>query len=70
MPRDFYPDTDQTGLKPVSSRCYINVGLWDGPGICKRDKGHPVDKGPISDAKELHQEEYEGWVWNDNGRIG
>lgn len=70
MPREFYPDIDRTGLKPVSELCYNTIGMFDGPGICKRPKGHKVNNGPLSDAEELHQEEYEGWVWNDEHRIG
>jgi hypothetical protein len=70
MPRKFYPDTDQTGLKPVSELCYDKFTMFDGPGICKRRKGHPVDEGADAHSNpksELHQEEYEGWAWNKTG---
>lgn len=72
MPRDsFYPDLDQTGLKPVSELCYATIEMFDGPGICKRAKNHRVDQmeGRNVNSGEFHQEEYEGWVWDSNGSI-
>lgn len=70
MPTVFYDDTDQNGSCDPETRCLEEVSMFDGPGICKRKKGHQVDDfadGGGVLGKELHQEEYEGWVWDING---
>lgn len=72
MPIEFYPDTDTMGERDESNRCLDTITLFDGPGVCKRNKGHKVDddKNPAQGNGEFHQEEFEGWIWNDRGLCG
>jgi hypothetical protein len=72
MPREFYEDTDQTGLRPVDQTCYHHIEGFDGPFICKRPKDHPVTNNSTFDDPDgqFHQEEYEGWIWTDKGEVG
>lgn len=71
MPREFYPDTDQSSNADPEKYCLDEITLFDGPGICMRRKNHKVDEIMNPGVHgEFHQEAFEGWVWTNNGRVG
>lgn len=74
MPRVFYPDTEQN-LNVVGDPekyCLNQIGLFDGPAVCMRPKGHEVTEtnNGLNPNGEFHQEAFEGWFWDNHGRVG
>lgn len=70
MPRDFYPDLYREDEKPSFELCLNEITMFDGVGVCMRPKDHKVDEANTFPDGEYHQEEYEGWIWDNSGRVG
>lgn len=73
MPREFYADTDEYGsMRHKDETCLNEIEMSDGPGICMRPKGHQVNEmtSGANPVGEFHQEAFEGWVWDNHGRVG
>lgn len=73
MPREFYEDSAQNAPVQESQKLCANaIPLFDGPAFCVRPEGHKVDvmTRDNHDTGEFHQEEFEGWIWDNDGAIG
>lgn len=71
MPRPFYSDTNRgADVRPDESLCLNEIEMFDGPGVCTRPKGHQVNNLTPDNVGEFHQEAFEGWVWDNHGRVG
>lgn len=75
MPIDFYPDTERslrTRKNAQEELCLNTVNGFDGPFVCTREKNHRIDslKEVTPEAgSSFHQEEYEGWIWDNDGGV-
>lgn len=73
MPRRFYDDTNRRPtMGELPNLCGQTIELFDGPAYCTRENGHKVETMTRSNSPsgEFHQEEFEGWVWDNEGAIG
>ncbi len=65
MPMPFFSDTETT---PHAEHCGAQIGMFDGPAVCTRLRGHEKVSAKLDPSAQLHQENYEGWVWNNNSK--